>query len=71
MTGAEALRQSAEVYADWNDRYADKVPTNPDHRKDGKSDYEEHHADRSAPAALQDRLNSQLMELANSYRNGP
>lgn len=71
MTKGEFLRQLAELHRRWAIAHADRVKLNQGHRhphRGGKSDYNEHHADRSAPANIEDRLNRKILRLIKEFR---
>lgn len=66
MNRAELLALAAAAHTDWADEFGDTVPAVPADSAphDGKrSDYAEHHADRSAPAEVDDELSGYLAEL--------
>lgn len=63
---AQLLAAAGAAHATWLDEHADEVEavegdSNPHDGED--SDYAEHHADRSAPAAVDDLLSAQLVKL--------
>lgn len=63
---AQMLAAAGAAHAAWLDEHADDVEAVPadSNPHDGEeSDYAEHHADRSAPAAVDDLLSSQLVTL--------
>lgn len=68
MNRQAVLAAAAKAHSAWLDEHADQVPAVPadsaPHDGDGgDSDYAEHHADRSAPAAVDDLLSAQLVKL--------
>lgn len=70
------LAGAAAAHAAWIAEHADQVeavPTDsaPHDGEGGASDYAEHHADRSAPATIDDLLSSQLTELIGTRAGGP
>lgn len=63
---AQMLAAAASAHSAWLDEHADTVPAvaGDSAPHDGEtSDYTEHHADRSAPAAVDDLLSSKLVAL--------
>lgn len=67
MNRREMLNRAAQLHRDWSEQHADLVPAHPQDSRphNGRdSDYAEHHADRSAPASVDDELNRQLAALA-------
>lgn len=68
MTRDEVLRAMTEIHSRWTDKVAEKVPVRAVDIQSGKSDYNEHHADVSAPAAVQDPLNRELVSLISRSR---
>lgn len=68
MNRAQLLARAAAAHSAWLDEHADDVEAVPadsmPHEGDGgPSDYAEHHADRSAPAAVDDLLSRELAQL--------
>lgn len=63
---AQMLAAAGAAHAAWLDEHADDVeavPADSDPHDGEDSDYAEHHADRSAPAAVDDLLSAQLVKL--------
>lgn len=66
---AQLLAAAADAHFAWLDEHADQVEAVPgdsaphDGDEDADSDYAEHHADRSAPAAVDDLLSAQMFNL--------
>lgn len=74
MSRQWVLDQAARLHREAMLRYADQVPVNlaDSHPHDGqRSDYNEHHADVSAPPELEDSLNQALVDLVTQWRNEP
>lgn len=74
------LAAAADAHFKWLDQHADQVPAVPwdSSPHDGElgdpsatSDYAEHHADRSAPAAVDDLLSAQLVKLVGGKPGKP
>jgi hypothetical protein len=63
---ARMLAAAAAAHSAWVDEHADQVeavPADSDPHDEDGSDYAEHHADRSAPATVDDLLSTQLAAL--------
>ena len=74
MNRQQILAAAAAAHAAWLDEHADTVPAVPadsDPHPGSRSDYAEHHADRSAPAAVDDLLSAQLAQLIEPAKPKP
>ena len=69
----EALTKITELHREWADSYGDdQVAYRPEDEgpHDGnKTDYPEHHADRSAPAEIDDPLNEQIKRILSEIED--
>ncbi len=71
MKRQEVLDRAAALHQAWLYDHADQVPAVPADSHPhggGPSDYAEHHADRSAPADVDDLLNTQFAALLAEHR---
>lgn len=71
MNRRQLLDAAAAAHRSWVTTHGDQVPANPADsapHDGGLSDYAEHHADRSAPADVDDVLSEQLAGLIDQYR---
>lgn len=70
MIAEEMMAEAARLHAEHMDRIADRVPVDlsDSHPHNGRdSDYNEHHADVSAPPPVDDQLNRRLVALIERY----
>lgn len=72
---AQLLAAAAGAHQAWLDEHADQVEavpadSAPHDGEGGPSDYAEHHADRSAPAAVDDLLSTQIAALIGGEPGG-
>ncbi|GLY08247.1 hypothetical protein [Actinoplanes sp. NBRC 101535] len=73
MNRQQMLAAAAAATRTWTEEHADSVPADPGDSAPhagpgGPSDYAEHHAARSAPAAVDDLLSNQLLDLIGRHR---
>lgn len=70
MNAEQMLAETARLHAEHMDRVADRVSVDlsDSHPHGDRSDYNEHHADVSAPPQVDDQLNRRLAALIERYQ---